>query len=213
VSLTLLLKPKFSDFSGHFDVNESRQLERLKDVDGQRVFAVQILHYHDEGSHIKLLLCMSRMADSLPGLMRSIFLTTQKPRPWTRGRAGWWRDVFLPLALMALFTTAWPICVDWMASFSRTLSTPSQRPFSVRKVPVVRGGGVDTTFRDLQIFIRITFTLLILVMMFLDRFFLYLILDKAVVLCPFLVKYFDMPIWHPTDENTLDSLLDAQVET
>jgi hypothetical protein len=30
--------------------------------------------------------------------------------------------------------------------------------------------------------------------------------------CPFLVKYFDMPIWHPTDEATLDELLDAQVD-
>ena len=26
------------------------------------------------------------------------------------------------------------------------------------------------------------------------------------------VKYFDMPIWHPTDEATLDALLDAQVD-
>ena len=31
-------------------------------------------------------------------------------------------------------------------------------------------------------------------------------------MCPFLVKYFDMPIWHPTDEATLDELLDAQVD-
>ena len=42
------------------------------------------------------------------------------------------------------------------------------------------------------------------------RFFLFLTLDKAV--CPFLSKYFDMPIWHPTDEATLDALLDAQVD-
>ena len=35
-------------------------------------------------------------------------------------------------------------------------------------------------------------------------------LDKVV--CPFLVKYFEMPIWHPTCERTLDQLLDAKVE-
>ncbi len=42
------------------------------------------------------------------------------------------------------------------------------------------------------------------------RYFLFLVLDKAV--CPFLVKYFEMPIWHPTSENTLDELLDAKVD-
>jgi hypothetical protein len=42
------------------------------------------------------------------------------------------------------------------------------------------------------------------------RYFLFLVLDKAV--CPFLVKYFDMPIWHPTCEKTLDNLLDAKVD-
>ena len=29
-------------------------------------------------------------------------------------------------------------------------------------------------------------------------------LDKVV--CPFLVKYFDMPVWHPANEVTLDDL-------
>ncbi len=42
------------------------------------------------------------------------------------------------------------------------------------------------------------------------RYFLFLFLDKAV--CPFLVKYFEMPIWHPTSEKTLDELLDAKVD-
>ena len=42
------------------------------------------------------------------------------------------------------------------------------------------------------------------------RYFLFLVLDKVV--CPFLVKYFEMPIWHPTCERTLDQLLDAQVD-
>ncbi len=42
------------------------------------------------------------------------------------------------------------------------------------------------------------------------RFFLSLVLDK--VLCPVLVKYFDMPIWHPTCEKTLDTLLDTKVD-
>ena len=41
-------------------------------------------------------------------------------------------------------------------------------------------------------------------------FFLFLVLDKAV--CPFLVKYFEMPIWHPTCQKTLDELLDAKVD-
>jgi hypothetical protein len=39
---------------------------------------------------------------------------------------------------------------------------------------------------------------------------LFLVLDKVV--CPFLAKYFDMPIWHPTSEKTLDGLLDAKVD-
>ena len=39
---------------------------------------------------------------------------------------------------------------------------------------------------------------------------LFLVLDKVV--CPFLVKYFEMPIWHPTSEKTLDELLDAKVD-
>ncbi len=41
-------------------------------------------------------------------------------------------------------------------------------------------------------------------------FFLFLVLDKVV--CPFLVKYFEMPIWHPTSEKALDELLDAKVD-
>jgi hypothetical protein len=35
-------------------------------------------------------------------------------------------------------------------------------------------------------------------------------LDKTI--CPFLVRHFDMPIWHPTDEISLDALLNAEVE-
>ena len=42
------------------------------------------------------------------------------------------------------------------------------------------------------------------------RFFLFLVLDKVV--CPFMVKYFEMPIWHPTSEKALDELLDAKVD-
>jgi hypothetical protein len=42
------------------------------------------------------------------------------------------------------------------------------------------------------------------------RYFLFLVLDKVV--CPFLVKYFEMPIWHPTSEKALDELLDAKVD-
>jgi hypothetical protein len=42
------------------------------------------------------------------------------------------------------------------------------------------------------------------------RYLFYSVLDKAV--CPFLVKTFDMSIWHPTCEKTLDALLDAEVD-
>jgi hypothetical protein len=42
------------------------------------------------------------------------------------------------------------------------------------------------------------------------RYFLFLVLDKAV--CPFLVKTYDMPIWHRTCEKTLDALHNAQVD-
>jgi hypothetical protein len=44
----------------------------------------------------------------------------------------------------------------------------------------------------------------------LQRYLFYSVLDKAV--CPFLVKTFDMSIWHPTCEKTLDALLDAEVD-
>jgi hypothetical protein len=37
-----------------------------------------------------------------------------------------------------------------------------------------------------------------------------LVLDK--VFCSFLVKYFEMLIWHPTSEKALDELLDAKVD-
>jgi hypothetical protein len=35
-------------------------------------------------------------------------------------------------------------------------------------------------------------------------------LDKVV--CPFLVKYFDMSIWHPDDEKSLDLLIAAELD-
>ena len=44
----------------------------------------------------------------------------------------------------------------------------------------------------------------------LARYFLFYTLDKA--LCPHLVKYFDIQIWHPTDETSLDVLMDTQVD-
>jgi hypothetical protein len=37
-----------------------------------------------------------------------------------------------------------------------------------------------------------------------------MVLDK--VMSPFLSKYFDMQIWHPTCDKTLDELLEAQVD-
>jgi len=40
-------------------------------------------------------------------------------------------------------------------------------------------------------------------------FFLYYTLDKAV--CPFLATIFGMPIWHPTNEAEVDTLMEAQV--
>ena len=40
-----------------------------------------------------------------------------------------------------------------------------------------------------------------------------MVLDKVDnVVCPFLVKYFEMQIWHPTSEKALDELLDAKVD-
>jgi hypothetical protein len=42
------------------------------------------------------------------------------------------------------------------------------------------------------------------------RFFLFPVLDKVV--CPFLVKYFDMQIWHQTDEKSLDLLMAAELD-
>jgi hypothetical protein len=39
---------------------------------------------------------------------------------------------------------------------------------------------------------------------------MFLVLDKVV--CPSLVKFFDMLIWHPTCEKTLDTLLDAKLD-
>jgi hypothetical protein len=42
------------------------------------------------------------------------------------------------------------------------------------------------------------------------RYFLFSALDK--VICPFLVKYFEMLIWHSTTEKTFNELLDAKVD-
>ncbi len=39
---------------------------------------------------------------------------------------------------------------------------------------------------------------------------MFLVLGKIV--CPFLVKYFGILIWHPTSEVALDKLLDAKVD-
>jgi hypothetical protein len=41
------------------------------------------------------------------------------------------------------------------------------------------------------------------------RFFLFLVLDK--VICPYLVKQFDMPIWHPTNEIMLYAMMNAEL--
>ncbi len=45
---------------------------------------------------------------------------------------------------------------------------------------------------------------------FIDRFFVLLVLDKAI--CPFLVKHFDLPLFHPTCDKSLDALLNAQID-
>jgi hypothetical protein len=47
---------------------------------------------------------------------------------------------------------------------------------------------------------------------FCSRFFLFHILDNLKSVCPFLNKYIDMLIWHPTDKEILDALLEAQVD-
>ena len=39
---------------------------------------------------------------------------------------------------------------------------------------------------------------------------MFLVLDKVV--CPFLDKHSEMPIWHPKCEKTLDELLDAEID-
>ncbi len=44
----------------------------------------------------------------------------------------------------------------------------------------------------------------------LTDFFQFLVLDKAV--CPLLVKHFDRPLWHPTDEVSMDALMNAEVD-
>ena len=31
-------------------------------------------------------------------------------------------------------------------------------------------------------------------------------------MCPFLKKHFDMGLWHPTDEASLDALMNAEIE-
>jgi hypothetical protein len=50
------------------------------------------------------------------------------------------------------------------------------------------------------------------ILCFLNSGIIYLVLDKVV--CPFLVKYFEMPIpiWHPTDDKGLDAWLEAEIE-
>ena len=48
------------------------------------------------------------------------------------------------------------------------------------------------------------------ILYFRKRYLLSLVLDKVV--CPFLEKYLEMPIWHPKCEKTLDELLDAEID-
>jgi hypothetical protein len=82
--------------------------------------------------------------------------------------------------------------------------------FSLQKVPANTGYARRLqSWGESLAFILYTLCVILLISVG-GRYFLFLILDKAV--CPFLVKYFEMPIWHPTCEKSLDELLDAKVD-
>jgi hypothetical protein len=58
-------------------------------------------------------------------------------------------------------------------------------------------------------FCIIEIIVIIVIINLFDRFFLFLTLDKAVG--PFLDKHFDMKLWHPMDEASLNKLIDAEI--
>ena len=82
--------------------------------------------------------------------------------------------------------------------------------FSLQKVPANTGYARRLqSWGESLAFILYTLCVILLISVG-GRYFLFLILDKAV--CPFLVKCFEMPIWHPTCEKWLDELLNAKVD-
>jgi hypothetical protein len=84
--------------------------------------------------------------------------------------------------------------------------------FSLQKVPANAGYARRLqSWGERLAFILYTSTLCVTLLISVGgRYFLFLILDKAV--CPFLVKYFEMLIWHPTSEKSLDELLNVKVD-
>ena len=84
--------------------------------------------------------------------------------------------------------------------------TPKNR-VSTGPSPLPQNWG--TSFRTFELF-QLWSLFSLLTLMMIHRFFLFLVLDKAV--CPFLKKRFDMGLWHPTDEASLDVLMNAETD-
>ncbi len=86
--------------------------------------------------------------------------------------------------------------------------------FPHRREPVSTGQRHRLLNRGVNIIVYFNYIIFVIFVIFvkflIGRCFLFLILDK--VICPYLVKQFDMMIWHPTDEMMLDALMNAQVD-
>ena len=120
------------------------------------------------------------------------------------------RCVRLPSSTMPTCTILCLTCVELMAPLRCIRSMAPQLIFSLQKVPANTGYARRLqSWGESLAFILYTLCVILLISVG-GRYFLFLILDKVV--CPFLVKYFEMPIWHPTCEKLLDELLDAKVD-
>ncbi len=122
--------------------------------------------------------------------------------------------------MLEIFMTLLPICGNRMETSQFTTHKLFLSFFLLRRHPVDTGQrsqlmnwGVEFC-SFLFFYCIIDFILIIVIIIFVSnsRFFLFLVVDEIIYLSPFLVKHFNMLIWHPTDEVMLDGLFNTKVE-
>ncbi len=119
------------------------------------------------------------------------------------------RCVSLPSSTMHTCTILCLTRVELMAPFWCIRSMAPLLIFSLQKVPANTGYARRLqSWGESLAFILYTRCVILLISVG-GRYFLFLILDKAV--CPFLVKYFEMPIWHRWCNSVLKSVRDLRL--